>query len=136
MALYRLALVSALCLLVLAGCDSGKTEGQSQARPVVEVTPATKATADVDRRATLALKQALMTSFPEATSTEAVEAGLIKDGFSCGPNPTAPDERACLQSKREGACEINKIIRSQPYLPDKAQVIKICEVGTQTRNAQ
>jgi hypothetical protein len=136
MALYRLGFAPALCLLILVGCGGEKTEGQSQARPVVEVMPATKATADVDRRATLALKQALMTSYPEATPTEVVEAGLIKDGFLCSPNPTAQDERACLQSKREGACEINKIIRSQPYLPEKAQVIKICEVGTQTRNAQ
>jgi hypothetical protein len=129
MALHRLVGLQALGLILVCGCGGEKTEGQGSARPVVEVTPQTKAVADVDSRATLVLKQALMTNFPEATPTPTLEAGLIKDGFSCGPNPAAPTERACLQSKREGACEINKIIRSQPYLPEKSQVIRICDVA-------
>jgi hypothetical protein len=38
------------------------------------------------------------------------------------------DERACLKAVRKGACEENTIVRSQPYLPEKAQFIRICEI--------
>jgi hypothetical protein len=127
MALYRLGL--SLLLVVLWGCGNQKTAGQTAPRPVVEVMPATKATADVDRRATLALKQSLMTNFPKNSSSLDVEAALLKDGYECGSNPAAPRERACLKAVREGVCEINTIVRSTPYAPEKAQVIKICEVG-------
>lgn len=128
MALYRLGLAALVGCALLAACEAKRPEGQAQARPVVEVTPDTKAIADVDTRATLVLKQAIMTSFPEATPTQTVEAGLLKDGYECGPNPTAVTERACLKVQSDGPCEINKIVRSQPYRPDKSQVIKICEV--------
>jgi hypothetical protein len=134
-ALYRLAILVGFAL-AFGGCNGQKTQGQSQARPVVEVTPATKATADVDRRATLAFKQNLMTNYPQGTLGPALEAGLTRDGFTCGPNPSAQNERACLQTRREGTCEINMIVRSAPYAPDKSQVIKICELGTQAGDAQ
>jgi hypothetical protein len=133
MALHRLAVLAGIAL-ALGGCDTQKTQGQSQARPVVEVTPATKATADVDRRATLALKQSLLTTYPEATASDVLEMGLVKEGYACGPNPSAPSERACLKAQREGTCEVNTIIRSAPYAPDKSQVIKVCEVGTQAQD--
>jgi hypothetical protein len=129
MAVYRLRQLPLLALIILSACDTQKPEGQSQPRPVVEVTPETKAIADVDARATLAFKQDLMTQFADSTTTPTLEAGLTKDGFSCGPNPAAKDERACLHTKRDGDCEINKIVRSQPYRPEKAQVIRICDVG-------
>jgi hypothetical protein len=128
-ALYRLAISLCCGLTLITGCSNEKPAGQSLARPVVEALPATKATADVDPRATLALKQSLLTNFPQNSPGSAVEAGLIKDEFDCGPNPTAPAERACLKAERKGACEINTIVRTLPYAPEKAQVIKICEVG-------
>jgi hypothetical protein len=133
MALYRLAVLAGIAL-ALGGCDTQKTQGQVGPRPVVEVTPDTKAVADVDQRATLAFKQALLTNFPEGTPIPDVEAGLARDGFTCGSNPVAQSERACLQTKREGGCEINTIVRSAPYAPDKSQVIKVCEVGTQAQD--
>jgi hypothetical protein len=125
-ALYRLILISGL--ICLSACGNPKPAGQSAAKPVVEVTPETTATADVDRRATMALKQNLLNSFPQNSSGTIVETGLLKDGFDCGPNPAAPTERACLKAVREGTCEINTIVRTTPYAPDKAQVIKVCEV--------
>jgi hypothetical protein len=133
MALHRLAVLAAV-ILAFGGCDTQNIQGQAGPRPVVEVTPDTKAVADVDQRATLAFKQALLTNFPEGTPIPDLEAGLTRDGFTCGPNPVAQTERACLQTKREGACEINTIVRSAPYAPDKSQVIKICEVGTQAQD--
>ena len=129
MALYRLGLL--VCCVVVNSCGSQKPAGQSAPKAVVEVLPTTTATADVDRRATLALKQNLLNSFPQNSPSAAVEAGLGKDGFDCGANPSAPAERACLKAVREGVCEINTIIRTAPYVPEKAQVIKVCEVGAQ-----
>jgi hypothetical protein len=133
-ALYRvISRPSFGACLVLAvfvtGCQDQRPNGQAAPQPVVEVMPATKATADVDRRATLALKQDLLARFPQRSVGAAVETVLSKDGFECGPNPTAPAERACLKVVRSGVCEVNTIIRTTPYLPDKAQVIKICETG-------
>jgi hypothetical protein len=120
--------VSLLALTVISACKPEQTVGQGQPQPVVEALPATKAVADVDARATLALKQDLVTKYPQNTAGTVVEAGLTKDGYVCEANPSAPAERACLKAVREGACEINVIVRSQPYMPEKAQVIKICEV--------
>jgi hypothetical protein len=133
-ALYRLiarpSLFTSLAFAaLLTGCQEQRPNGQAASQPVVEVMPATKATADVDRRATLALKQDLLTRFPQKSLGAAVETTLSEDGFACGPNPTAPTERACLKVVRSGVCEVNTIIRTTPYTPDKAQVIKICETG-------
>ena len=129
MALYRIVLSLGISLLCLHGCNQQKPDSGTAKDPIAETMPATKATADVDRRATLALKQVLMTNFPQNTASEKVETGLRKDGYDCGPNPAATQERACIKAVREGACEINTIIRSTPYLPEKAQVIKICEIN-------
>jgi hypothetical protein len=129
MALHRLGLALAFGLVGVGGCNSQQTKAPSGARPVVEISPDTTAVADVDPRATLALKQDLLTSFPQNSPSAAVEAGLIKEGYDCTPYPTAPGERACLKVVREAACEINTIVRTTPYAPEKAQVIKICEVG-------
>jgi hypothetical protein len=124
----RVSAALLLSTIVLSACGGERTQGQSGPTPVVEALPATTATADVDTRATLALKQAIMTRFPASSDSAAVEAALLRDGFTCSDNPTAPGERACLRAKRDGTCEINSIIRTQPYVPDKAQVIKICEI--------
>lgn len=126
MALHRLGTFVLVGCVILNGC--GNQAPVSAPNPVVQVTPAATATADVDRRATLALKQALLTSYPQSSQSGAVEASLAKDGFECGPNPSAPAERACLKAVREGVCEINTVIRTRPYAPEKAQVIKICEI--------
>lgn len=128
MALHRLGVGIVAGCALLWGCGASKPAGQSVPTAVVEVLPSTTATADVDRRATLALKQTLLSNFPQNSPGAAVEAGLVKDGFDCGPNPSAVTERACLKAVRDGACEINTIIRTTPYAPDKAQVIKVCEV--------
>ena len=129
MALYRVVLSLGIGLLCLNGCNQQKPDSGTAKDPVAETMPATKATADVDKRATLALKQVLLTNFPQNSASVVVEAGLTKDGYDCGPNPAATKERACIKAVREGACEINTIIRSTPYLPEKAQVIKICEIN-------
>jgi hypothetical protein len=133
MALYRLDLKRPLTMVLvamtgLAACSDNKREIQTPSAQGPETLPDTTATADVDRRATLALKQTLVTNFPQNSPSAAVEAGLTKDGFTCGPNPAAPEERACLRAVREPACEINTIVRTSPYRPEKAQVIRICEL--------
>lgn len=122
-----LGLMLGLAQAGLVGCKPAK-EAQAAAEAQVEAHPDATATADVDRRATLALKQDLVTRFPQNSPTGEVEAGLAKDGYSCGPNPMKADERACLKAVRKGACEENTIVRSQPYLPEKAQFIRICEI--------
>lgn len=121
-----LVVLGACALTILAGCQPVKDPSTTQAH--VEAHPDATATADVDKRATLALKQDLVTRFPQNSPTAEVEAGLIKDGFECGPNPMKTGERACLKAERKGGCEENTIVRSQPYLPEKAQFIRICEI--------
>jgi hypothetical protein len=121
-----LGLISGITLVGLAGCKP--TQEAPAAEAQVEARPDATATADVDKRATLALKQDLVTRFPQNSPTAKVEAGLIKDGFVCGPNPMKTDERACLKAVRVDACEENTIVRSQPYQPEKAQFIRICEI--------
>ncbi|HCP65731.1 hypothetical protein [Aquidulcibacter sp.] len=123
-----LGLMLGIGLAGLVGCRPAK-EASATAEAQVEARPDATATADVDRRATLALKQDLVTRFPQNSPTAKVEAGLIKDGYSCGPNPMKADERACLKAVRKGACEENTIVRSKPYLPEKAQFIRICEIA-------
>jgi hypothetical protein len=129
-ALHRLNAPVIAVLWLLAGCNDPRPAGQSESQPIVEAAPETTATADVDRRATLALKQSLLTSFPQNSPSAAVEAGLIKEGYACDPNPAAPAERACLKIVRDDACEINTIVRTNPYLPEKAQVIRICATNS------
>jgi hypothetical protein len=121
-----LGLIFGITLVGLAGCKP--TQEAPAAEAQVEARPDATATADVDKRATLALKQDLVTRFPQNSPTAKVEAGLIKDGFVCGPNPMKTDERACLKAVRVDACEENTIVRSQPYQPEKAQFIRICEI--------
>lgn len=120
-------LIGAIAFLGLGGCNSAKEAPAVQAQ--VEAQPDATATADVDKRATLALKQDLVTRFPQNSPTAKVEAGLVKDGFECGPNPMKAGERACLKAERKGPCEENTIVRSQPYQPEKAQFIRICEIA-------
>lgn len=110
----------------LGGCNPAKDTRAPEAQ--VEVHPDATATADVDKRATLALKQDLVTRFPQNSPTAKVEAGLIQDGFECGPNPMKEGERACLKAVRKDGCEENIIVRSSPYQPEKAQFIRICEI--------
>lgn len=121
-----LGLILGISLVGLAGCKPTKEAPAAEAQ--VEARPDATATADVDKRATLALKQDLVTRFPQNSPTAKVEAGLVKDGFVCGPNPMQTDERACLKAVRKDACEENTIVRSQPYQPEKAQFIRICEI--------
>ena len=123
---FVLGLILGISLMGLAGCKPAKEDPAAEAQ--VEARPDATATADVDKRATLALKQDLVTRFPQNSPTAKVEAGLIKDGFVCGPNPMKTDERACLKAVRKDACEENTIVRSQPYQPEKAQFIRICEI--------
>ncbi|MCZ8282664.1 MAG: hypothetical protein O9286_10530 [Aquidulcibacter sp.] len=123
---FALGLILGISLMGLAGCKPAKQAPAAEAQ--VEARPDATATADVDKRATLALKQDLVTRFPQNSPTAKVEAGLIKDGFVCGPNPMKTDERACLKAVRKEACEENTIVRSQPYQPEKAQFIRICEI--------
>jgi hypothetical protein len=121
-----LGLIFGITLVGLAGCKP--TQEAPAAEAQVEARPDATATADVDKRATLALKQDLVTRFPQNSPTAKVESGLIKDGFVCGPNPMKTDERACLKAVRKDPCEENTIVRSQPYQPEKAQFIRICEI--------
>lgn len=121
-----LGLACSLALISVSGCNPGQEAPAADAH--VEVHPDATATADVDARATLALKQDLVTRFPQNSPTAKVEAGLVKDGFECGPNPMKEGERACLKAVRKDGCEENTIVRSQPYLPEKAQFIRICEI--------
>ena len=121
---HRIATV--LCALALTGC--GAKPATNGPHAAAEPGPKPRAMADVDARATLALKQDLANRFPAGVSQQDLEQGLAALGYECGVNPAATDERACLQARTVNGCSVNAIVRTKPYDPDKSQVITICPV--------
>jgi hypothetical protein len=87
---------------------------------------------DVQPEATAAFKTALGQQFPATANADTVEAGLSAEGFECGPDPTDITERACVREVAEGACTLISIVRSAPFLPEGAQVVRACPQGAGT----
>jgi DNA-binding transcriptional LysR family regulator len=110
--------------LALAACGAG---GGGPAAPA-EPPPDADAFLTVDARATLALKQDLSARFSKSDAAAAIEAALSGDGWSCGPDPTMPSERACARKKDDRGCEMHSVVRVSPWRPDLAQVIRLCAV--------
>lgn len=117
--------VALAAFLALGAC------GQTASGPGVEQvqgdaeTPA-EALFDVDAAATTHWKEQLSIRFGRAAETAAVEAALVAEGFECGPDPTKPQERACLRVRPDNGCEQNEIVRTQPWVIDTAQIIRAC----------
>jgi hypothetical protein len=117
-----LSALAALALLAaLPACSRAPAEDPSGA-PVT-------ALFDVQPEASAAFRTSLGQRFGAAASPETVEAGLVADGFECGPDPTESTERACVREVADGGCTLISIVRSAPFLPDGAQVVRACPQG-------
>lgn len=84
---------------------------------------------DVDMAETEALKTALIAKFPADSATQAVETGLKAEHYDCGADPTQQTERACIKTETKTDCVVMTIVRTLPYTPMGAQVIKACGIA-------
>ncbi|MBN8646880.1 MAG: hypothetical protein J0L55_02920 [Caulobacterales bacterium] len=124
-------LIFALCAtFFLSSCDAIKFKDSTKE----EVAPAQNsqqgekvvANFDVDKAETEKFKQELVTAFPAGSNGADVEKALSSKGYDCGPDPTKTDERACTNAITKDECVIMSIVRTLPYAPDGAQIIKAC----------
>ncbi|KAF0113306.1 MAG: hypothetical protein FD163_262 [Hyphomonadaceae bacterium] len=115
-------------LLSLAACD--KLPNTSKQAQIGEEPPKAGekviANLDVDMAETEALKTALIAKFPIETEAQIVETGLMAQNYDCGPDPTKQTERACIKTETKTDCVVMTIVRTLPYTPMGAQVIKAC----------
>lgn len=84
---------------------------------------------DVDISATEVLKTALIAKFPAESATQLVETGLKAQNYDCGADPTQQTERACIKTETKTDCVVMTIVRTLPYSPMGAQVIKACGIA-------
>jgi hypothetical protein len=117
--------------LAIASCD--KMPNASASAQIGESAPKKGerviANLDVDFAATNALKGALISKFPAGSATEVVEEGLKSQSYDCGPDPTMQTERACIKTETKTDCVVMTIVRTMPYAPMGAQVIKACGIS-------
>lgn len=119
----RTLALAAACALT-AACQAASDGETGVGAPEADA-PDAYATAEVDPRGTLKLRQEIAARFAGEVPPE-VERALAADGYDCGPNPAAPAERACLAVRRDGACEVHDVVRVAPFEAYKTQTIRIC----------
>ncbi len=86
---------------------------------------------DVDIEASAAFREELKKEFPLDTPSLDIEKALLAKKFDCGPDPTSPNERACTNAETKDKCMMLSIVRTLPYTPDGAQIIKACGMVNQ-----
>ncbi len=124
-------LILTLCAaFFLSSCDAIKFKDSTkeEAAPAQETKQGEKVVAnfDVDKAETEKFKQELVTVFPAGSNGVDVEKSLSEKGYDCGPDPTKTTERACTNAITKDKCVIMSIVRTLPYMPDGAQIIKAC----------
>lgn len=86
---------------------------------------------DVDPIATEKFRADLIKEFPTDTPTENIEKALSAKKYDCGPDPVSPNERACTNAETQDKCMLLSIVRTLPYKPEGAQIIKACGMVNQ-----
>lgn len=124
-------IILALCAtFFITSCDAIKFKDSSkeEAAPSQEAKQGEKVVAnfDVDKVETEKFKQELVTAFPAGSNGTDVEKSLSSKGYDCGPDPTKTTERACTNAITKDECVVMSIVRTLPYAPDGAQIIKAC----------
>ncbi len=85
---------------------------------------------DVDTEASAKFKAQIKEKFPADSKTEAVEAGLKSMGFECRKDETtSANERGCDKMETKDTCIYMSIVKTLPFNPDGAQIIKVCDVA-------
>ena len=125
----RAARAGLLVLVALATASACQREALPPAREDI------RALFDVQPEATNAFRAELADRYGAAeTPSQTVEAALARDGFECGPDPTRPSERACVREAEDptdGLCTLISIVRSEPFLPGTAQIVRACSTQPQ-----
>jgi hypothetical protein len=122
----RITGLVALSLFALGGCDKLFPPKEVPA-PEPEFTQPTDLL-DVDKAATEAFRNDIKQRFTGVKDTKTIEDYFTSQGFDCSKDPTSPADRACIKVDNKGKCSIMSIIRTQPFTPDGAQIIKGCKV--------
>lgn len=126
-------LVSLIASLMLgiAACD--KLPNAAKQNQIGEAPPKDGerviANFDVDMAETETLKTSLIARFPAQSETQIVETGLAAQNYDCGADPFKQTERGCIKTETKTDCVVMTIVRTLPYTPSGAQVVKACGVG-------
>lgn len=122
--LIIIALVSSI-----AACDKLSPKKAIEPAPILEKEEKVIQNFDVDIERTEALKKSLLDKYPPTLETEAIEGFLKTEEYECRIDPTNKEERACDKVEDSAGCILMTVVKTKPYTPEKAQVIKVCGVG-------
>lgn len=116
-------------VLAFTACDKIMPAKKETASVNTELKESERVTAnlDVDIAATETFRSELLKSYPLGTPSETIEKDLSSKKYDCGPDPIKLDERACTNTETKDKCMIMSIVRTNPYTPDGAQIIKACK---------
>lgn len=84
---------------------------------------------DLDIDATQTLQAEIKSKFAANATTPEVETALKAMSYECRIDPTHPQERGCDKMETKDTCIVMSVIKTLPFVPDGAQVIKVCDVA-------
>ena len=84
---------------------------------------------DVDHLASDNLRSEIKTLFKADSTSDLVETGLKSKGFECRIDPSNKNERGCDKMETRDGCIYMSVVKTLPFNPDGAQIIKVCDVG-------
>ena len=123
---------AAISAISLSGCDmmakKAQTTNTTQA-PTAKQGEKVIKNFDVDSVATEALKTEINAKFKSTATTEEVETALKTQSYECRIDPTNKNERGCDKMETKDNCIVMSVIKTLPFTPSGAQVIKVCDVG-------
>ncbi len=116
-----------ITILALVSCNQKPVEKLDNAAEIKKNERVT-AHLDVDPIATEKYRTDLKAKFPMDTPSEAIEKELTAQDYQCGEDPMDKTIRACTKAEPKDKCIEMSIVRTLPYSPDGAQIIKACEM--------
>lgn len=84
---------------------------------------------DVDHMASDNFKAEMKAKFAPDSTTDIVESGLKSKGFECRVDPSNKNERGCDKMETKDTCIYMSVVKTLPFNPEGAQVIKVCDVN-------
>lgn len=115
------------CFLALCSCNK-VTDAPIETANEPKKGEKTIANFDVDVAATDKYRADLKAKFPLETPPENIEKELLAQNYQCGEDPFDTAIRACTNAVPKDKCIEMSIVRTNPYTPDGAQIIKACDV--------
>lgn len=120
-------LLIGLSIFAFSGCNP-KSDAKVENPPELKQGERVTAHLDVDVAATEKYRADLKAKFPPETSSELIEKELSAQDYQCGEDPIDKTNRACTKAEPKDKCIEMSIVRTLPYTPDGAQIIKACEM--------